>query len=263
VQEAVAIRAGKSPGARQLPEVEAMLKFLPPQGNSFSYVSRKFSETLIGVQRKMITSTEQEMTPEQMKFLDKLITLSGTNYGLGISAHTATGWETVSVGSQDSATTLVAAPVVGGTAIGAAMLLPALTKAKAKAQSITCMNNMKQICLAFRIWATDHNDQFPFQVRAANGGTLELCDRDAAGYDQNTVRHFQALAAELTAPKILVCPADSAKSVATSFEQLEAENVSYRLRTGPQVTDVNPLETLIYCPEHHHIGRVDGSVHSE
>jgi hypothetical protein len=262
VQEAVAIRAGKSPGARQLPEVQAMLKFLPIQGNQFSYVSRKFSETLIGVQKKIITSAEQGMTPEQMKLLDKLMTLSGTNYGLGISAHTATGWETVSVGSQDSATTLVLAPVVGGTAIGAAMILPALGQAKDKAQSISCMNNMKQISLALRIWSSDHNDKFPFHAGASDGGTLELCDRDADGYDRNSVRHFQALAAELGTPKILVCPADSSKSVAPGFEQLEAGNVSYRLRTGPKVTDVNPLETLIYCPEHHHVGRVDGSVHS-
>jgi hypothetical protein len=261
VQDAVAIRAGQLPGARQLPEVQAMLKFLPTQGNQFSYVSRKFSETLIGVQKKMITSTGPGMTPEQMKLLDKLMTLSGTNYGLGISVHTATGWETVSVGSQDSATTLVLAPVVGGTAIGAAMILPALSKAKGKAQSVACQNHMKQICLAFLIWSSDHNDKFPFHAGASDGGTLELCDRDAEGYDRNAARHFQAMAAELGTPKILVCPDDSSKSVAPRFEQLKAENVSYRLRTGPRVTDVNPGEILIYCPEHHHVGRVDGSVH--
>ncbi len=49
----------------------------------------------------------------------------------------------------------------------AAMLLPALTKAKQKAQSIACMNNNKQICLGWRMYADDNNDllapnDFPF-----------------------------------------------------------------------------------------------------
>jgi len=46
-------------------------------------------------------------------------------------------------------------------AVLAGMLLPALAKAKYKAQEIQSMNNMKQLALAVRIYATDHNDQFP------------------------------------------------------------------------------------------------------
>ncbi len=45
--------------------------------------------------------------------------------------------------------------------IMAAMLLPALGKAKMKAQSVQCMNNMKQLNLALMMYATDHQDQFP------------------------------------------------------------------------------------------------------
>ena len=57
-------------------------------------------------------------------------------------------------------------------AVLAGMLLPALAKAKSKAQSVVCLNNMKQIGLGFRIWATDHQDRFPFNVstNAAAGG---------------------------------------------------------------------------------------------
>ncbi len=50
------------------------------------------------------------------------------------------------------------------TFILAGMLLPALAKAKGRAQSIACMNNMKQLGLALRIYANDHGDQFPFNV---------------------------------------------------------------------------------------------------
>jgi hypothetical protein len=43
----------------------------------------------------------------------------------------------------------------------AAMLLPALARAKQRAQSINCMNNVKQINLALIMYANDHKDTFP------------------------------------------------------------------------------------------------------
>jgi hypothetical protein len=46
-------------------------------------------------------------------------------------------------------------------AIPAAMLLPALAQAKGKAQSIMCMNNMKQLALAVVLYADDNNGKFP------------------------------------------------------------------------------------------------------
>ncbi len=51
--------------------------------------------------------------------------------------------------------------VIAIIAILAAMLLPALAKAKAKAKTIGCTNNNKQIALAFTMYASDFNDSFP------------------------------------------------------------------------------------------------------
>jgi len=48
--------------------------------------------------------------------------------------------------------------VIAIIAILAAMLLPALARAKLKAQSITCVSNQKQVSLAWIMYAGDYSD---------------------------------------------------------------------------------------------------------
>src|SRR5207248_3065912 len=63
--------------------------------------------------------------------------------------------------------------VIAIIAILAAMLLPALAKAKMKATNLHCMNNKNQLMKAFHMYATDYNDNFapnPDTVTRVKGG---------------------------------------------------------------------------------------------
>ncbi|HEY4417661.1 MAG TPA: prepilin-type N-terminal cleavage/methylation domain-containing protein [Verrucomicrobiae bacterium] len=59
--------------------------------------------------------------------------------------------------------------VIAIIAILAAMLLPALAKAKIRAQGISCVNNMKQLQLANILYCGDNNEVLPFNGYSANG----------------------------------------------------------------------------------------------
>jgi Domain of unknown function (DUF4190)/GYF domain 2 len=142
-----------------------------------------------------------------------------------------------------------------------AMLLPALSQAKSRAQMINCSNNMKQIGLAFKTWEIDHSDQFPFNVKTNAGGTLELCQRGADGFEIDPVAHFLVMSNELSTPRILVCPADTKQPV-QDWRSLAAANISYRLRSGEKVNSQDPQQVLAVCPIHNNVLRVDGSVQS-
>lgn len=111
--------------------------------------------------------------------------------------------------------------------------LSALDQARDRAKSIKCVNNLKNIGLALRIWATDREGSFPMD--------------------------FLSLTNELATPKLLICPADTAHSEAPDWSSFNTSHVSYEF-LAPGGGDDEPHRVAARCTFHRHICLTDGSV---
>ena len=108
--------------------------------------------------------------------------------------------------------------VIAIIAILASMLLPALARAKQKAQRISCINNLTQSGTAYRIWANDNGDRFPAQQSVQLGGWSDYVSTESgATLSAYTYYNYCLMQNEMgQSPKVVVCPSDE-RSANTNF----------------------------------------------
>lgn len=118
------------------------------------------------------------------------------------------------------------------------LLVPALARAKHRAQRIGCISHLKQIGIAYRIWDNDHQQKFPWQLHQRAGGTVP--DEGEIGRNfGELVEAFRSISNELTVAIVLSCPGDPVRTPARDFHpqaprpfggkppKVETRNLSY------------------------------------
>lgn len=108
--------------------------------------------------------------------------------------------------------------VIAIIAILAAMLLPALSRSKCRAQGVGCMNNTKQLMLAWRMYSEDNKDSLPFgySVSAPNSayvwvkGILDDANPSASdNWNYDTTIKMGAIWPYCNSVSVWHCPADT------------------------------------------------------
>lgn len=127
--------------------------------------------------------------------------------------------------------------VIAIIAILAGLLLPALARAKAKSARVKCISNLKQVGLAFRMFANDNNEKFPWLVAPADGGS-----RDPA--NQAAWRHFRVVSNEVNSPKVLACPSDTDRTVAGTWDVFVGNNSHLSYIVGYEADEAMPQTIL-------------------
>jgi hypothetical protein len=109
----------------------------------------------------------------------------------------------------------------------------ALAEQKENAYQTKCVNNLKNLGLAVRLYATDNEDRFPPNT---------LC-----------------ISNEVSTPKIYICPSDTMRTPAGNWASFTAANQTYEY-FGNNTSERYPNSILFRCPIHFTVCLSDGSV---
>ena len=135
--------------------------------------------------------------------------------------------------------------VIAIIAILAALLLPALAKAKAKAQGIECMSNQKQLTLAWELYVDDNQGNFPPNADESHQTALSWCDGKMSWAANNTDNtNSTELATSLLGPycskqtKIYHCPADVWNCSESGISMPRVRSISMNYCIGQELSEI-------------------------
>ncbi len=115
------------------------------------------------------------------------------------------------------------------------LTLPYFLPHGCKGSRISCINNLKQIALGYRMWANDHGERFPMEVPFAEGGAKEFA---LAGEPPPL---FRVISNELSTAKPLYCSEDKRGYRTNDFQGMTELNLSYFVGIDAAVSNAQTI----------------------
>ena len=129
--------------------------------------------------------------------------------------------------------------VIAIIAILAAMLLPALAKAKGRAQAVSCQSNTKQLLLGWMLFVDDNDDRLPAGLV---GGGMDWTANSAKLINAND----SPLANYVKSAGVYKCPSDKYMSAANPGPRVRSTAFNAALGGNPQIETGTPYPGRTY-----------------
>ena len=127
--------------------------------------------------------------------------------------------------------------VIAIIAILAALLLPALSRAREQARRSTCISNLKQIGLVLKMYSQDYNERFP-DISGCTGGTPGT---DATRTVFNKLTGYIGGIVYIKDPGLFICPSQKLDGSSTDNNLSAVSECSYAYATNTTPTDTTSL----------------------